>query len=392
MTRSKTPKFASDARVGNLFAFLALAFATLFFAPVSAWAQDPSGETPTSTVPAAPESAPSAAPEHVTAAATPSATPCEPCASTSTATTTADIDLRRGLAALARVESDLFVFGLFPNDAGFMDARMHLRGRYLRHFSSGLYFDYTTARALSENPGKTRADRLIKEYRLEADVMKGIFVLLDPKREGAKPLVGSLEPGINAKFLHQDVQESGYNRNAFDETQYRGSSTLLYSFITSLKLDGTLGVGRWLTVDVSGEWLPLVYTVEKGTTQSSQFADPVKSSITNSTNGWQGTAALVVDLERFGKYTLRGKAYRNQGQVSARTSLTTGNFQYEFETYSQAVREDYWLELIHTATYYKLFGVLAPAVGVAIQRKRFETRIDSLQADVIKLGFLLETP
>ena len=80
------------------------------------------------------------------------------------------------------------------------------------------------------------------------------------------------------------------------------------------------------------------------------------------------------------------------GQVSARAALISGNFEYTFETYGQSAREDYSLELIHTASYLKFFGVLCPAFGVAVQRKRFETTTDSFQADVIKLALLLEIP
>ncbi len=385
------------------------ALCTIMLLESPAWAQDPSAVSPaldsaTTTNPSAPSAVPNdVAPETkpstsevpASSASTPSPPPSTP-APTSVVTpqepAPASVPGATETARLAefRVEKDLFVFGIFPNSEGFMDARLHVRQRYLRHLSAGLYFDYTTAKALVEEPEKMRNDRLVREYRFEADLVKGIVPVMGGG--GKTGTVASVEPGINAKYLHQNIQESGYVRNSFGDTVFRGTTTNLNTFIGSLKLEGTVDTGGIFTLDIAGEWLPLVYTREKSETQSSQFNRPVTSSVSNRTSGWQATATATVNLDQYGKYALRAKGYRNSGEVSARALMTSGNFEYEFETFSKAVREDYWIELIHTATYYKLFGVIAPAIGVAYQRKRFETRTDSMQADTFKLGLLLETP
>ncbi len=294
-------------------------------------------------------------------------------------------ELARSAVERARVETDTFTFGIFPNSAGFMDARMHARLQYATLLSSGLYLDYTTARAVSEVANESRAERLVREYRAETDLLKGIIVLT---RSG--DFAWSLEPGLNGKLIFQDIQDSGFNTNSFDETVFRSSNLKVAQWVSSLKLDTTLVLGTHLTLDVSGEYLPLIYQSEKGSSVTSQFEDPVDFSIANRVNGYQGSVDLEVDTNTAGRFTLSGRAYRNEGKVSSQSALVSGNFEYIFETFDSASRQDYWVEFIHTADYVRLFGNLAPALALAVQRKRIITANDELQADTYKVGFLLE--
>lgn len=284
-----------------------------------------------------------------------------------------------------RVETDQFTFGIFPNSAGFMDARLHARFQYAKYLSSGLYLDYTTARAVSDDPGVRRAERLVREYRAELDALKGILLIAS-----GSPVAWSVEPGLNGKFIHQDIDDSGYAKNSFDETVFRSSELLVDQWVTSAKLDSTLVVGKQLTFDLSGEYLPYIYQRERGTSVTSQFDDSVDYTIANRTNGYQLSADLLWQTEGAGAFRLRGKAYENRGTVASKSALVSGNFEYLFQTFQEATRQDYWVEVTHTASYIKWFGNLVPAVALAVQRKRIATADDVLEADTYKLGLLLE--
>jgi hypothetical protein len=285
----------------------------------------------------------------------------------------------------ARVETDIFSFGIFPNTAGFMDARAHARVLYRQRLSSGLYLDYTTARAVAEVPTQSRAERLVREYRAELDAIKGVFLLT---RSGG--VAWSLEPGLNGKLIYQDIQDSGYNTNSFEETIFRISELNIAQWVTSAKLDSTVVLGESFTLDLSSEFLPFIYQRESGASLTSQFADDVRFVVTNRTQGFQVALDLSLATARAGRYVLRGKAYRNQGDVASQSSLVSGNFEYTFQTFQSASREDYWLEFVHTANYIPWFGVLVPAFALAYQQKRITTADDSLKADTYKVGFLLE--
>jgi hypothetical protein len=285
----------------------------------------------------------------------------------------------------ARVETDSFLFGIFPNSAGFMDARLHARLQYASLLSSGVYLDYTTARAVAEVPTESRAERLVREYRAEADLLKGIFLLTH-----AGGFAWSLEPGLNGKFIYQDIEDSGFNTNSFDETVFRSSELRVAQWVSSAKLDTTMVMGDLLTLDVSGEYLPFIYQSEKGTTVTSQFQDPVDFSIANRVSGYEGSVRLELDTNSAGRFTLVGRAYHNEGKVSSQSSVVSGNFEYVFETFDSASREDYWIELIHTAKYVRVFGNLSPAFALGVQRKRIITADDELRADTYKVGLLLE--
>jgi hypothetical protein len=293
-------------------------------------------------------------------------------------------EVSRSAVELARVESKIFSFGIFPNTAGFMDARAHARFLYAKMWSSGVYLDYTTARAVSEVPEQSRAERLVREYRAELDALKAVFLLED------RGLGWSLEPGLNAKLIYQDIDDSGYNTNSFDETVFRSTELGIAQWVSSAKLDSTLVLGQRFVVDGSLEYLPLIYQRESGVSRTSQFDDEVRFAVSNRTSGYQLTLNLGYDAESAGRFLLRGRAYRNQGDVSAQSSLVAGNFEYTFETFQRAVREDYWLEVVHTASYIPWFGKVVPAFALAMQQKRITTADDALRADTYKLGFLLE--
>lgn len=289
------------------------------------------------------------------------------------------------LLTATRVESQSFRFGLYPNSAGFMDARLHARLHYLKALSSGLYLDYTTARALADDGTRSRADRLVREYRAEADLLKGILLVL--RRQAA---AWSVEPGVNAQFIHQKIDESGFTTNAFDETVFANSTLRVSQLAGAAKLESTLVLFRTLRLDAGAQYMPWIYQLEHGRTVTSQFEEPVTFSLHNSTRGYQLQGELAWDAGGAGEFTARGLIYRSRGDTASRSSLVSGNFAYTFETFSEARRYDSWVELVHTASYLTWFGNLVPAVAVAFQRKRIETAQDALKADTYKAGFLLE--
>lgn len=294
-------------------------------------------------------------------------------------------ELKQTAIERARVETDIFKFGIFPNSAGFMDARAHARLAYAEHLSSGLYLDYTTARAVAQAESSSRLERLVREYRAELDAIKGIILI----HQGGG-WSWSVEPGANGKLIYQDIQDSGFQTNSFSETVFRSNDVAVAQWVTSAKLDSTLVVGEHFTFDLSSEYLPYIYQRESGTSVNSQFDNPVDFSISNRTQGFQVKLDLMLETTHAGRYTLTGKAYKTQGEVASRSSLINGNFEYTFDTFDKASREDYWLELTHTASYIPWFGTLAPAIALAVQQKRITTADNTLQAQTFKVGFLLE--
>ena len=294
-------------------------------------------------------------------------------------------DIVDDILTRTRVESQSFRFGIYPNSAGFMDARLHGRMTYLSALSSGLYLDYTTARAGEDKGTASRMDRLIREYRGEADVVKGILVLLD-----RGDFAWSLEPGLNSKAIYQEIDESGFDTNAFDETIFNSGDLRVLQLTCAAKLETTLVFGRSVRLDLGGEYLPWVYQQQKGTTITNQFDEPVRYALRNTTQGYQFGGELAWDSGVAGQFAMRGLMYRTRGNVASRSAIVSGNFEYVFETYAEARRYDTWIELVHTATYVELFGRLVPAFALAFQRKRIDSAEDSLNADTYKAGLLLE--
>jgi hypothetical protein len=296
--------------------------------------------------------------------------------------------------SLAALESDTFSFGVFPNTAGFMDARLHARKRYWRYFSSGLYLDYTTARDTSESGTARRSDRLVKEYRAQADCLKGVWVAKELKGDTGVGL--SFEPGITGTFMYQDIHASGYTKNTFDETLFQSTQTKFFSGAASARLGSsfvwrTAGRVTSTMLDASGEYIPFIYSDQSDKTVTSQFDAPVTSTVTNLTSGLQANASLRIATSRAGGYTVRGTFYRNEGKVKSSALVLDGNFEYRIETFAAGKREDLSGEFIHSMSYVKFFGALVPAVGVAYQRKTIITGDDSINADVFKIALLVET-
>jgi hypothetical protein len=180
-------------------------------------------------------------------------------------------------AELDRIEGDLLTLGIFPNSSGFMDAKLYFRKTYLDHFSSGIYFDYLTFQLQTEVEGENgptaRSDTLDRQYRFEADAVKGILPLhrwVFDQRDGAGTLF-TVEPGLNAKFIIDQIESSGYRRNGLGESVFLNEEKDVLQFGASAKVEVSLAAGTWFALDGSFEYLPYIYSQESAQKLNSQF-------------------------------------------------------------------------------------------------------------------------
>jgi hypothetical protein len=300
-------------------------------------------------------------------------------------------------AELERIEGDLLTLGIFPNSSGFMDAKLYFRKAYLDYFSSGIYFDYLTFQLQSEVEGENgpeaRSDTLDRQYRVEADALKGILPLhrwlFDAEGPGAT--LFTVEPGLNAKFIIDQIESSGYRRNGLGESVFLNEEKDVLQFGASAKLEVSVAAGEWFALDGSFEYLPYIYSQESAQKLNSQFPEePIEAEIVNGTSGLQATLDVIARDLPVGKFTLRGRLYRNSGRVNTESTVVTGNFETEVKTSTDYAENTYWLELTHSMTYLKPWTQISPAVAVALQRREVTTNDRESVSDTFKVGLLAE--
>ncbi|MCK6573944.1 hypothetical protein L6V77_22935 [Myxococcota bacterium] len=325
----------------------------------------------------------------------PAAPPAEPPAPPPGLKDNAPADLH---AELDRVEGDLLTLGIFPNSSGFMDAKLYFRKTYLEYFSSGIYFDYLTFQLQSEVEGEdgptARSDTLDRQYRVEADALKGILPLHRWVFDSGDADGGTLftvEPGLNAKFIIDQIESSGYRRNGLGESVFLNEEKDVLQFGASAKLEISLAAGEWFAFDGSFEYLPYIYSQETAQKLNSQFPEePIEAEIVNGTSGLQATVDVIARDLPVGKFTLRGRLYRNSGRVNTESTVVTGNFETEVKTSTDYAENTYWLELTHSMTYLKPWTQISPAVAVALQRREVTTNDRESVSDTFKVGLLAE--
>jgi hypothetical protein len=303
-------------------------------------------------------------------------------------------------AELDRIEGDLLTLGIFPNSSGFMDAKLYFRKSFLNYFSSGIYFDYLTFQLQTEVEGEdgptARSDTLDRQYRIEADALKGILPLHrwlfgKPKGGEATGTLFTVEPGLNAKFIIDDIESSGYRRNGLGESVFLNEEKDVLQFGASAKLEVSVAAGTWFALDGSFEYLPYIYSQESAQKLNSQFPEkPIEAEIVNGTSGLQATLDVIARDLPVGKFTLRGRLYRNAGRVNTESTVVTGNFETDVKTSTDYAENTYWLELTHSMTYLKPWTQISPAVAVALQRREVTTNDRESLSDTFKVGLLAE--
>lgn len=285
--------------------------------------------------------------------------------------------------------------GIFPNSSGFMDAKLYLRKTYLGTLSSGIYFDYLTFQVSSETEGEdgptSRSDTLDRQYRVEADAIKGILPMHKWLFNGDGDTLFTVEPGLNAKVIFDRIESSGYRKNGLGESVFLNEEKDVLQFGASAKLELSLAAGSWFAFDGSFEYLPYIYSQESAQKLNSQFPDePIDAEIVNGTSGLQATVDLIARDLPVGKFTLRGRLYRNAGRVNTASSVVTGNFETEVKTSTDYEENTYWLELTHSMTYLKEWTLISPAVALALQRREVVTNDREAISDTFKVGLLAE--
>ncbi len=290
---------------------------------------------------------------------------------------------------LSRVENDVLSMGLFPNSQGYLDARFHLRHLYLTHFSSAVYFDYTTFRYEEGEEGREESEELVREYRVDVDMIKYILPL--HTLLGLDKTQVSFEPGLNAKGILQSIDATSISTNSFGERVFSNEDAEFRRLVLSAKAEVTLAVGEAVTLDFSGEYIPLIFSQEEATVISSQFDGTVSPQTLKSvTSGLQATAAFRFDSGAAGRFTLSGKFFLDSGLRSATSVIIDGNYKYESVDTARSRQQDVWLELVHDLTYLKQWTVLTPAVALAVQHRAISVDAIAITETTYKIGLLVE--
>ena len=291
--------------------------------------------------------------------------------------------------SLSQLESDLLSMGLFPNSQGYLDARLHMRYRYLRYLSTGLYFDYTTFRYEEGEGLQNQSEELVREYRLDLDLLKGVIPL--HRLLGWERAQLSFEPGLNLKGIFQSIDGTSVFTNSFGEQIFRGEESEFQRIVVSAKAEMTLVLGRSLTVDLSGEYLPLIFSEENSEVLTSQFNGTVSPQrLISVTSGLQSTAALRYRTGRLGHFTLQGKLFLDAGLRSASSLIIDGNYSYESVDTAESYQRDIWLELIHSMTYLQPSLGFAPAFALGVQQRAVVIEQNRFEETTYRLGLLVE--
>jgi len=289
----------------------------------------------------------------------------------------------------SRVEEDLLSMGLFPNSQGYLDARFHIRKRYLSHLSSAIFFDYSTFRYEESAEGDDSIEELVREYRLDVDVLKGILPL--HTLLGFERVQLSFEPGLNAKAILQNIDGTSIATNSFGERVFRNEEAEFRRLALSAKAEVTLALGERFTLDVSGEAIPLIFSEEAAKVITSQFDGTVSPQTVKSvTTGLQASAALNLDTGALGRFSLRGKLFIDEGLRSANSVIIDGNYKVESVDTARSRQRDIWLELVHDLTYLARWTKVIPAVAVAVQHRAAAVDDLTLTETTYKLGLLVE--
>ena len=153
----------------------------------------------------------------------------------------------------------------------------------------------------------------------------------------------------------------------------------------------TLVLGRPLTIDLSGEYLPLIFSEENSEILTSQFDGAVSPQrLVSVTSGLQSTAALRYRTDKLGNFTLQGKLFLDTGLRSASSLIIDGNYSYESVDTAESYQRDIWLELIHSMTYLKPSLGLAPAFALGVQHRAVVIEENRFEETTYRLGLLVE--
>ena len=299
-----------------------------------------------------------------------------------------DKAVEKVMSSLSLVEEDLRGIGIFPNSQGYLDARLHYRARYLDYFSSGIFFDYTTFRTEQGTDASDKSEKQTREYRLDLDVFKGIIPLHDLLSIRRSQL--SFEPGVNLKGILQNIKGTAVYTNSFDERIFRGEESTYQRFIISAKAELSCAFGETLKLDLSGEYVPFIYSVEDAKVITSQFQDVSPQKIFSITNGAQFTGMLKYRSGGFGDYSLQGKVFIDRGVRSASSFVIDGNYSYESVDRAQSNQRDIWLEIIHGMKYLSAQLGFTPSLILGLQHRTISLDNSYQQKITYRLGLIVE--
>jgi hypothetical protein len=286
--------------------------------------------------------------------------------------------------AISELEKDILIFGVFPNSAGLMDGKFYFRKTY-EMFSSGLYFDYLTLKESYEKEGKSKSDALTKEYRIDSDLFKAIFVLAR-----SSSFRFSLEPGANFKYILRNTESSGYQKNPDKSIVFSNENKDVQLLGGSGKLEISMSMGKYVSMDLMGEYIPLLYSTETGEKFVSTFDTPVEYELENATSGIQTQVDLIFADFGWGRNTIRFKMFQNMGEISTEASVVNGNFETKIETFDNFTERLMWLEFYHSMKYLIQYLKIAPVLSFSWQLN--EKKIGKIESTnkSVKFGVLAE--
>jgi len=291
------------------------------------------------------------------------------------------------LDSLDLVEEDIRGIGIFPNSQGYLDARLHLRTRYLEHFSSALYFDYTTFRAERGEGTSDQSEEQIREYRLDLDLLKGIIPLHDVLKFDTAKL--SFEPGLNVKGISQELDGTAVYTNSFDERIFRGEESSYQRLVASAKAEVSFALGADLKLDVSGEYIPFIYSIENAKVITSQFEDISPQRLVSVTSGAQASALLKYRTQGLGDYSLQGKLFIDRGLRSASAVIIDGNYSYQGVDRAESDQRDVWLELVHGMSYLTPQLGFTPSLILGLQHRTLQLDNSYAEQTTYRLGLIV---
>ena len=298
-----------------------------------------------------------------------------------------DQAVEKVLESLSLVEEDIRGIGIFPNSQGYLDARLHFRTRYLRHYSSALYFDYTTFRTERGEGTSDQSEEQIREYRLDLDLLKGIIPLHDVFSFDTAKL--SFEPGLNVKGISQELDGTAVYTNSFDERIFRGEESTYQRLVLSAKAEVSFALGRDLKLDLSGEYIPLIYSLENAKVITSQFKDISPQRLVSVTSGAQASALFTYRTHRIGDYTLQGRLFIDRGLRSASAVIIDGNYSYQSVDRAESDQRDVWLEMVHGMTYLTSQLGFTPSLILGLQHRTLQLDNSYAEQTTYRLGLIV---
>ncbi len=224
----------------------------------------------------------------------------------------------------------LLKLGVLPNLDGLLDGNFEATVKWSSRLSSGIEASYSGS-SDSEKEESGSAVLEAKSFRKDYAGRLRLLEFLLPLDLGGGTGLG-IGAGLACGYSGLSQSVSGY-KTTQGETVYFNQDKIVHRVMPTLDLELAASLGRRLSVEASGAYLPYVLVLEEGRKLYSTYPEAIPYSLTNTCSGWRGRASLSTSGFALGDIGIGAEATGLFGKYSTVQEIVTGNYKTTITTY-----------------------------------------------------------